>query len=128
MEIQDLADKIDHFQGDFNDHKADDREWKVNHEKADHEAFQEFRDVQQATNDSIDELKTGLQGLYTAQRDIVLEIRGLRDDMKYGKWLFDGSKGFSLIPKQLYILLLLVMVLTVFGFKAVIAFIIDLIR
>lgn len=114
MELQELADKIDHFQDDFTDHKIEDKEWKAAHEKADHLAFDEF--------------KAGLQGLYTAQKDTVTEIRALREDMKYGRWLFDGSKGLSLIPKGLYLTVFLIAMLVIFGFKAVFLFVIDLFK
>jgi hypothetical protein len=126
--IEDLTKELSHFRDDFNDHVIDDKEWKINHEKADLAAFKDFKGVQQLTNESIADLKSGLQGLYTAQGEMIKELQGIREDIKYGKWIFDGSKGVALIPKSLWIALLLIAIFTVFGFKAVLSFIIGLIK
>ena len=119
--IEDLTKEISHFREDFNDHKSEDKEWKTNHEKMDHEAFGRFESTQKETNDKLD-------GLYSGVANLSKDIKSLRDEVSPGQWLFKSSKGFALlseVPKALYIIIIALIMLALFGFKAVWAFILS---
>ena|SRR3972149_1659060 len=112
--IEDMTKEISLFRGDFNEHVTDDKEWKMNHEKSDHQAF--------------DDLKMALQGLYIAQGDTLREIQALRADLAPSKWFIDGNKGLATIPKMVYLALLLIVFMAIFGIKATVAYLIGFIK
>ena len=100
---------------DLNRHGDEAKQWRENHEKEDLEAFE-------GINKKLDTMSA-----YHSQYHIQISksLEEINTTMGYSKWLFDGSKGIALIPKQIWMALLLVVMFTLFGFKAVVAFVIN---
>lgn len=112
--IEDITQELSRFRADFNEHRVEDKEWKTEHEAADLSAFKEIRDAILKSTE--------------AQNEFNVQVQALRADLAPSRWFLDGNKGFSQIPKTIWIMLALIAMLVVFGARATLAFLISLVK